>query len=96
MSNNQNQSQSQSQLSISQINWLAKNMAHFGEMFLTSAAVRADTKAYHQGNTQPRNRIASSGRFIEIPLTTLANTLPQEPSSIQLPLPLFDRVSTIK
>lgn len=89
-------SQSQSQLNLNQIEWLAKNMAHFGEMFLTAVTVRADTKAYQQGNIAPRNRIAGSGRFIEIPLTALANTLPQEPSSIQLPLPLFDRVTTIK
>ena len=83
------------QLSPNQIEWLSRNMAHFGEMFLTAEAVRADSRAYHQGNTQPRNRIGNgitgSRRFIQISLSPIDQTLPLEPSSIQLPLPLFDR-----
>ena len=83
------------QLNPNQIEWLSRNMAHFGEMYLTAEAVRADSRAYHQGHVAPRNRIGNgttgSRRFIQISLSSVDQVLPLEPSSIQLPLPLFDR-----
>lgn len=84
----------QSKLNPDQIEWLANNMPHFGEMFLTNVAVRKDEVLYKQGYLHHRNRIFVTGRCTPIQLANEHQRDYQQPAITRLPL--FERIATVK